>query len=220
MTANGLFPLDLLKWPPELDVGLDQKHLQDTAQILENTLKKFGIAAQVVQIVPGPTVTLYEVLPAEGVAVNRIAAREADLRQALAAGAIRVVAPIPGKSVVGIEVPNPKPVLVKLREILASEKFTPGAYTLPFALGKDVSWKPVVVDLQKMPHLLIVGAAKTGKSICIANLLLTLLYRLTPAQLRLILIDPMRSSLSLFADIPHLLAPQILDTKGAVRAIK
>jgi len=220
MSANGLFPQELLKWPPEQDNGLDQKHLQDTAQILENTLKKFGIVAQVVQIIPGPTVTLYEVLPAEGVAVNRIAAREADLKQALAVSAIRVVAPIPGKSVVGVEVPNPKPVLVKLREILAFEKFEPGAYTLPFALGKDIPGKPVVVDLQKMPHLLIVGAATSGKSTCIANLLLTLLYRLTPAQLRLILIDPTRAYLSLYSDIPHLLSPPILDRMGAVRAIK
>ena len=213
-------PLELLKWPPDTDIGQDQKVLQNAGQILENTLKNFGIDAQVTQIVPGPTVTLYEVLPAAGVAVNRIAAREADLKLALAANALRIVAPIPGKSVVGVEVPNPKPALVKIRELLAFEKFTPGSFTLPFALGKDILGKSVIVDLQKMPHVLIAGATGSGKSICVANLLITLLYRMTPAQLRLILIDPKRVELSVFGEIPHLLAPPILDAKDALRAFK
>lgn len=213
-------PLELLKWPPEQEGGVDQKQLQSAGQILEDTLKNFGIDAQVTQIVPGPTVTLYEVLPAPGVAVSRIAAREADLKLALAANSLRIMAPIPGKSVVGVEVPNPNPQIVKIRELLAFEKFTPGSYALPFALGKDILGKSIIVDLQKMPHVLIAGATGSGKSVCVASLLLTLLYRLTPGQLRLILIDPKRVELSMFGDIPHLLSPPILESKNATRAFK
>ncbi len=216
-------PLELLKWPPETASESrvdDERQLQATAQILENTMKNFGIDAQVTNIVPGPTVTLYEVLPAVGVQVGKIAAREAELKMALAAISIRILAPIPGKSVVGVEVPNPKPQLVKIRELLALANFSPGACTLPFALGKDILSKPVVVDLQKMPHVLIAGATGSGKSVCIASLLITLLCRLTPAQLRLILIDPKRVELSLYSDIPHLLHPPILDAKLAAESFK
>ncbi|MBI4179237.1 DNA translocase FtsK [bacterium] len=213
-------PLELLKWPQDQDGDLDQKSLQNAGQILEDTLKNFGIDAQVVQIVPGPTVTLYEVLPAPGVSVSRIAAREADLKLALAADSVRIEAPIPGKSVVGVEVPTAKPKIVKLRELLAFEKFTEGSFILPFALGKNIHGKPVIIDLQKMPHILIAGATGSGKSICIGSLLLTLLFRLTPANLRLILIDPKRVELSMFSEIPHLLSQPILDAKGAARAFK
>ena len=213
-------PLELLKWPPEQDGGHDQKQLQHMGQILEDTLKNFGINAQVVQIVPGPTVTLYEVLPAAGVPVSKIAAREADVKLALAANSIRIVAPIPGKSVVGVEVPNPKAQVVKIRELLALEKFSPGSYRLPFVLGKDILGKPVMGDLQKMPHVLIAGATGSGKSVCVSSLLITLLYQMTPEQLRLILIDPKRVELSMFTDVPHLLAPPILDAKGSTRAFK
>lgn len=213
-------PLELLKWPVEQVGGVDQKALQATGKILEDTLKNFGIDAQVVQIIPGPTVTLYEVMPAAGVPVARIAAREADIKLSLAANSIRILAPIPGKSVVGVEAPNPTPQVVKIRELLAFEKFSPGAYTLPFALGKDILGKPVMADLQKMPHVLIAGATGSGKSVCVAGLLITLLYRLNPEQLRLILIDPKRVELAMFSDLPHLLSPPILDAKTSTEAFQ
>src|SRR5690606_33747043 len=165
------------------------------------------VNGEIVGRTTGPVVTQFEFVPAPGIKVNRVAALDADLALALKAPSVRIVAPIPGKGAVGVEVPNPKPEVVQLREILDSAAFQRQRGALPLALGKDLAGKPYVSDLAKMPHLLIAGATGSGKSVCINTIITSLVYRHSPQSLRLLMIDPKMVELSMYGDLPHLRHP-------------
>lgn len=209
-------PLSLLA---EGVVEPDQGDTRQAGEIIETTLANFNITAKVEHINVGPTVTQYELRPEAGVKLNQITALQNDLALALAAHPIRIEAPIPGKSSVGIEVPNQRPATVRLRQLLASEQFRKGG-TLPLALGLDVSGQSVVGDLTTMPHLLIAGATGSGKSVAINGILGSLLFTHSPKHLRLLLIDPKRVELTSYNDIPHLLAPVVVEPTKAVNALR
>jgi len=190
------------------------------AVIIEETLRNFGIEVTAEEIITGPTVTQYSFRPASGVKLSRITALSNDLALALAAHPIRIEAPIPGKSLIGIEVPNKAVETVRLRELLEGAEFTSRASHLSIALGKDVSGAHVFGDLKKMPHLLIAGATGAGKSVCVNGILLSLLYQNSPENLKLILVDPKRVELSLYNGIPHLLTDVIVDNNKVLAALK
>jgi S-DNA-T family DNA segregation ATPase FtsK/SpoIIIE len=193
--------------------------LRANANIIKRTLESFGIPVEMGEINVGPTVTRYTLKPAEGVKLSKIESLHKDLALALAAHPIRIEAPIPGKSLVGIEVPNKNAALVRLGSLLLYPEFQKGGL-LNFALGRNVSGEPVFADIAKMPHLLIAGATGSGKSITIHSLLVSLLYKNSPETLRLILIDPKRVELSAYENIPHLMAPVITDNKKAIGALR
>ncbi len=190
------------------------------ANIIKRTLQNFGIDVEMGEISIGPTVTQYTLKPAEGVKLSRITSLSNDLSLALASHPIRIEAPIPGKSLVGIEVPNKAVALVKLRNLLNTEEFQKSNRNLLFPLGRDVSNKPFYVDITSMPHMLIAGATGSGKSVCIHSMLISLLFRNSPQMLRLILIDPKRVELSHYDGIPHLLTPVITDYKKVLPALR
>ena len=198
----------------------DWKKLEQNGAVLEEKLADFGVQGKVVGINPGPVITMYEYAPAPGIKISRIVNLADDLSMALKATSIRVVAPIPGKAAVGIEIPNLKRELVSLRAVLETEVFAHFAAPLSIALGKDITGQPVVANLGRMPHLLIAGATGTGKSVCINTLLSSLLFKNTPEDLRLLLIDPKRIELSSFEGIPHLIHPVVTDAKMATRALQ
>ncbi|MBE0477228.1 MAG: DNA translocase FtsK 4TM domain-containing protein [Coriobacteriia bacterium] len=195
-----------------------ERELRGTAGVVEATLATFDIPAKVTGWVPGPTVTMFEVRIAQGVKVGRITALADDLALALAAPTIRVLAPIPGKSLVGIEVPNDRRSTVTLGDVLAAASDA-SAGPLTLAVGKDVTGDPTTADLAVMPHLLIAGATGTGKSVCINALLVSILMRATPAEVRLILIDPKRIELNLYNGVPHLYVPVVTEPKEAASAL-
>ncbi|HEX6489684.1 MAG TPA: DNA translocase FtsK, partial [Candidatus Dormibacteraeota bacterium] len=197
-----------------------QDEIKRNVRIIEHTLNTFGVTAKVVGVNPGPAVTQYELQPAEGVQVKRITALHNDLSLALAASPIRIEAPIPGKSAVGIEVPNKSAALVSLREVVESAGFRTPSRSLAIAVGNDVSGQPIVGDLTRMPHLLIAGATGQGKSVCINVLISSLLFQCTPSQLRLVLIDPKRVELSMFNRLPHLAVPVIVESHQAASALR
>ena len=213
-------PLDLLQDPPPNLKRESREELLARARLLEQKLADFGVQGRVTEICPGPVITVYEYEPAPGVKINKITSLADDLALGLKAASVRIVAPIPGKSAVGIEVANREREIVYLKEILASEAFRKAKSKLTLALGKDISGRPVVTDLTKMPHLLIAGATGTGKSVCLHAMLLSLLYKSTPEEVRLLLIDPKRIELSVYEDIPHLLYPVVLEPKTATQALK
>lgn len=202
------------------NVKPDWKKLEQNGQVLEEKLADFGVQGKVVGINPGPVITMYEYAPAPGIKISRIVNLADDLSMALKATSIRVVAPIPGKAAVGIEIPNLKRELVSLRAVLENEIFTLSVAPLSIALGKDITGQPTVANLGRMPHLLIAGATGTGKSVCINTLLSSLLFKNTPEDLRLLLIDPKRIELSSFEGIPHLIHPVVTDAKMATRALR
>ena len=208
-------PLDLLDDPDPGQATIDHKDLIDNARVMEQKLRDFGVEGKVTEVHPGPIITLYEYEPAPGVKVNRIVTLSDDLAMALKAVSVRIVAPIPGKSVVGIEVPNPVRQKVYLKEILASETFQSASWKLPLALGKDIAGRPIVTDLSRMPHLLIAGATGTGKSVCLHSLILSLLFRFSPVEVRFLMIDPKMLELTSYQGIPHLLHPVITDPRKA-----
>ncbi|MEK9157667.1 MAG: DNA translocase FtsK 4TM domain-containing protein, partial [Patescibacteria group bacterium] len=191
-----------------------------SATIIKRTLSNFGIDVEMGEVAIGPTVTQFTLRPAVGVKLSRIGALNPDLSLALAAHPIRIEAPIPGKSLVGIEVPNKKVAIIGLRDMFDNEEFTKSKYFLPIALGRDVSGQAVFAGLEKMPHLLVAGATGSGKSIAINAILLSLLYKHSPNALKLILIDPKRVELTLYNDIPHLITPVITDNKKVLGALK
>ncbi|HEY8484786.1 MAG TPA: DNA translocase FtsK, partial [Longimicrobiales bacterium] len=213
-------PLSLLTPAPPRDPSISEKELDRLGAILVETLRTFKVESQIVGRTTGPVVTQFEVVPAPGVKVNRIAALDADLALALKAPSVRIVAPIPGKGAVGVEVPNPAPEVVYLREILESPAFQRGRAQLPLALGKDLTGKPYVADLARMPHLLIAGATGSGKSVCINTIITSLIYRHSPRELRLLMIDPKMVELSMYADLPHLRHPVVTDPKDAATVLK
>ena len=191
------------------------KELLQNSKRLEETLENFRIGGKVVEVQPGPVITLYQFEPAPGVKVQRVVTLADDLALALRVASVRIYAPVPGKGTVGIEVPNAHREIVRLRDLIETRAFRDEQQQIALALGKDTFGDPFVADLSKMPHLLIAGATGTGKSVCINSLLLSLLYRNTPAELRLILIDPKMLELSVYEDIPHLKAPVVTQAKRA-----
>ena len=212
-------PIDLLK-PGQTNSGNDQdQEVKRTAAKLQQTLNSFGVHATVTNYSCGPNVTRYELLPQQGVKVSKIVALTDDIRLNLAAADIRIEAPIPGKSAVGIEVPNKKGSSVALRDLLESNEFKSHKSSLAFAVGKDIGGNTVVADIAKMPHLLIAGATGSGKSVCINTLIMSILYKAKPEDVKLIMIDPKVVELSVYNGIPHLFIPVVTDPKKAAGAL-
>ena len=213
-------PLDLLDAPPE-DVGeADEAELEANTQILRRTLATFGVEVDgEIEKFPGPVITRFEFKPAAGVKVSQIVNLSDDLALALKAKRVRIVAPIPGKAAVGVEVPNRKPQTVYLREILAASEFETSAGKLTIPLGKTISGQPYVTDLTRMPHLLIAGATGSGKSVCLNGIITGLLYRRSPRDLRFIFFDPKMLELSVYSGMPHLEKPVVTDYKEAERVL-
>lgn len=211
-------PLSLLRTTAPGKSG-SRRGAKEQQEILERTLANFDVDAMVSEAIKGPTVTRFEIRLASGVKVNRILTLADDLALALAVADIRILAPIPGKSAVGIEVPNEYRELVTIGDVLTSDKATSDPSPLAISIGKDNAGQPILADLGDMPHLLIAGATGSGKSVCINSILMSLLMRATPAQVRMILIDPKQIELNLFNDLPHLLAPVVKNSKQAPTAL-
>ncbi len=212
--------LSLLADPPGGQRGITREEILRLSDTLQRTLATFGVAIEdEIEAYPGPIITRFEFKPAAGVKINQIVSLADDLALALQAKRIRVVAPIPGKAAVGIEVPNPHPQTVYLKEILASPSFADESVRLPIALGKTISGEPVTFDLAKMPHLLIAGATGSGKSVCLNVLITSLLYRRHPAELRFLFIDPKMLELSIYAGIPHLERPVVTSPRIAEKVL-
>ncbi len=197
----------------------DKKELIENANKLEEILSNFGVDAKVTQVTKGPSVTRFELQPSPGVKVSKIVNLSDDIALGLAASGIRIEAPIPGKAVVGIEVPNKKQTPVFLREVLENDEFINSKKKLAFALGKDISGKCVVGDLNKMPHTLIAGATGSGKSVCINSLIISLVYKYNPDEVKLLMVDPKVVELNVYNGIPHLLIPVVTDPKKAAAAL-
>jgi S-DNA-T family DNA segregation ATPase FtsK/SpoIIIE len=216
-SAYKLPPTSLLS---EVESRPQREDVSDNIELVENTLRSFGIDAKVVEIERGPRVTRYEIQPPPGVRVSRITNLADDLALALAALDVRVEAPVPGKGVIGIEVPNAEVVFVNLKEIIESDEMKENPSLLAFALGKDISGHSRVADLQRMPHLLIAGATNTGKSVCLNSMIASMLLRTRPHEVKFLMVDPKRVELSLFAGIPHLVAPVAHDAKQAAGLLR
>ncbi len=215
------FPaLKLLDAPPKVVVRQSNEDLVKSSRILEKKLFDFGIEGRVTQVSPGPSITIFEFEPAPGVKVSRIVGLADDLAMSLRAMSIRILAPVPGKSVVGIEVPNAKREAVYLKEILSSEEYQNDEARIPLALGRDVSGKPLMVDLSEVPHLLIAGATGSGKSVGINAMILSILYNSSPDEVKFIMIDPKMLELSIYDGIPHLISPVVTHPKKAAYALK
>ncbi|HEU0014018.1 MAG TPA: DNA translocase FtsK 4TM domain-containing protein, partial [Longimicrobium sp.] len=210
----------LLAAPPPRDELRSREALDRLGQVLIDKLATFKIEGEIVGMTTGPVVTQFEIAPAPGVKVARIANLEADLALALRAPSVRIVAPIPGKGAVGVEVPNPAPEMVYFRETIESSQFRSSKAQLPLALGKDIAGKPVVVDLARMPHLLIAGATGSGKSVCVNTIITSLIYRHTPGTLRFLMVDPKMVELSMYNDLPHLRHPVVTDNNDAAAVLK
>ena len=213
--------LELLQQPlPEPEKVINED-LEGSARVLEDTLQDFGIDAKVVEINKGPVITRYELQPAPGVKVNRITALSDDIALTMKATTVRIVAPIPGKSAVGIEVPNQSTSLVCLREILESREYQKkaGSSKLAIALGKDIAGRSVVADLGDMPHLLIAGTTGSGKTVCVNSLIMSMIYNATPDELKFIMVDPKMVELAIYNGLPHLLCPVVTDSKKASGAL-
>jgi DNA segregation ATPase FtsK/SpoIIIE, S-DNA-T family len=214
-------PLDLLnEAPTEKNVEIQEESLEQNARRLERKLGDFGVEGEVVEILPGPVITMYELKPAPGVKISKVAGLSDDLALALRAPSVRIVAPIPGKAAIGIEIPNNQRSPVYLQEILSSQAFKSSAQRLTIALGKDITGASFVTDLAKMPHLLVAGATGTGKSVCLNSMIISLLFKSSPDMVRFLMIDPKRIELSMYNDIPHLLHPVVTQPKEATRALK
>ncbi len=212
--------IDLLDRHESKRQAIDEKELLELSRVLERTLADFDVEGKVSEVHPGPVITLFEFEPAPGMKVSQILNRQDDLALALKAQRIRIVAPIPGKAAVGIEIPNRVKATVSLREIISSPAFQDSGDALPLALGKDVAGVPFATSLERMPHLLIAGATGSGKSVCINTLIMSLLFTRTPAELRFILIDPKMLELTPFNGIPHLRMPVVTDPKKAAQALR
>lgn len=212
------FPsLDLLEYSSD---KAEPGNINKNVTTIEKALREFNIDVTMDEVNVGPTVTQYTLKPTEGVKLNQITARQNDIALALAAKSLRMEAPIPGKSAVGIEIPNAKAATVTLREIISEEAFTKAKSNLTLALGRDVAGQPVCVDLKSMPHLLVAGSTGSGKSVCINSIITALLYENSPADLRLILVDPKRVEFTEYNKIPHLLSPVIIEVDKTVNALK
>jgi len=209
---------DLLN--PAVEISEYKDIQEDNSRVLEEVLHNFGISCQVVNVSRGPVVTRYELVPAPGVKISRIVNLADDIALALAAKDVRIEAPIPGKSAVGIEVPNKQARVVGFREVIESDEYRNHQSPLKVALGVDISGHPVVADIMKMPHLLVAGATGSGKSVCVNSLIFSILFNATPEKVKLLLIDPKMVELSNFNGIPHLLAPVVTDSRAAASFLK
>ena len=212
-------PIDLLSKPKRGEKGSTDLELKETAMKLQNTLESFGVKVTVTNVSCGPAVTRYELQPEQGVKVSKITGLADDIKLNLAAADIRIEAPIPGKAAVGIEVPNKTNSAVMLRELIESNAFKKHPSDIAFAVGKDIGGQTVVTDIGKMPHLLIAGATGSGKSVCINTLIMSLLYKANPDDVKLIMVDPKVVELSVYNGIPHLLIPVVTDPKKASAAL-
>ncbi|MFO1372015.1 MAG: DNA translocase FtsK 4TM domain-containing protein [Candidatus Competibacteraceae bacterium] len=221
--ASAPYPLpslNLLDRPSPRTAGYSQEKLDEMSRQLEILLKHFGIEVRVVAVEPGPVITRFEIEPAPGVKVSQISNLAKDLARGLSVISVRVVEIIPGKSVVGLEIPNQHREIVYLREVLEAPVYSQAASPLTLTLGKDIGGNPVVANLVKMPHLLVAGTTGSGKSVAINAMLLSLLYKASPSEVRLILVDPKMLELSMYEDIPHLLTPVVTDMKEAANALR
>ena len=212
-------PLSLLQKPGSKNTGDGVKELKNTAAKLQQTLATFGVKVMITDISQGPSVTRYELQPEQGVKVSKILGLADDIKLNLAAMDIRIEAPIPGKAAIGIEVPNKENTMVALRELMESKEFRDFPSKLSFAVGKDIGGKVVVSDIAKMPHMLIAGSTGSGKSVCINTLIMSILYKARPDEVKLILVDPKVVELSVYNGIPHLLIPVVTDPKQASAAL-
>jgi S-DNA-T family DNA segregation ATPase FtsK/SpoIIIE len=212
--------LDLLDPPVPQGKGMSPTQIADTAQILQDTLEEFGVEAKVTGVQQGPAVTCYEILPAAGVRVERIKALADNIALKMHAESIRIQAPIPGKGVCGVEVPNTSRASVFFRDLVESNEFQKGRHALPLILGKDVNGDSMIFDLAKMPHLLIAGATGAGKSVCMNSILTGLLMKHSPADLRLILVDPKTVEFHSYDNLPHLVVPVITNAKKVALGLK
>ncbi|WP_222877489.1 FtsK/SpoIIIE family DNA translocase [Terrihabitans soli] len=213
-------PINLLAAVPKRSgAALSKSELEENARMLESVLEDYGVKGEIIDARPGPVVTLYELEPAAGIKASRVIGLADDIARSMSATAARV-AVVPGRNVIGIELPNPKRETVFLRELLAADEFDSSQARLPLCLGKTIGGEPVIAELARMPHLLIAGTTGSGKSVAINTMILSLLYRLTPEECRLIMIDPKMLELSVYDGIPHLLAPVVTDPKKAVVALK
>ena len=215
-------PISMLSKASGSDVKrapISQVDTQAAARQLEQTFTSFGVSAKVVNVRSGPVITQYEVQPAPGVRVNRIANLSDDIALSLAAPGVRIEAPIPGKNAIGIEVPNKKRSSVMLRDVLESGAFRNAKSKVSVALGKNIAGDDVVIDLASMPHLLIAGTTGSGKSVCVNSLIVSLLFKATPEEVKLIMIDPKVVELSGFNGIPHLMVPVVTDPEKGGRRL-
>ncbi|MBI5658183.1 MAG: DNA translocase FtsK 4TM domain-containing protein [Nitrosomonadales bacterium] len=219
MPDSPLPPLHLLDQPAQEIEVLSSDTLEFTSRLIERKLKDFGVEVKVVAAYPGPVITRYEIEPAVGVKGSQVTNLVKDLARALSVVSIRVVETIPGKTCMALELPNPKRQVVKLSEILGSQAYADMHSPLTMAMGKDISGKPVVADLGKMPHVLVAGTTGSGKSVAINAMILSLLYKTAPQQVRLLLVDPKMLELSVYEGIPHLLAPVVTDMRQAASAL-
>jgi S-DNA-T family DNA segregation ATPase FtsK/SpoIIIE len=219
--SKGVLPsLALLDERDNRVIGYSQTDLEEMSRLVEDILADFNVAVAVVGFHPGPVITRFELQPAAGVKVSRISSLSKDLARALSVTSVRIVEIIPGKSVVGLEIPNREREMVTLRELLVSPVFEKAKSMLTLAMGKDISGAPLVADLGKMPHALVAGTTGSGKSVAINTMILSLLYKATPEQVRLIMIDPKMLELSVYEGIPHLLTPVVTDMKEASNALR
>ncbi|HSM61796.1 MAG TPA: DNA translocase FtsK [Longimicrobiales bacterium] len=219
-TEPGVPPVDLLTPPQEVDRAGMERQLDLLGEVLVEKLRTFNVQCELGGRTTGPMVTQFEVVPAAGVKVNRIANLDADLALAMKASSVRIVAPIPGKGAVGVEIPNPRFEIVNLREILETPAFQNAKGELPLALGKDLNGRPYVANLAKMPHVLIAGATGSGKSVCLNTIVTSLVYKHTPETLRLLMIDPKMVELSVYALLPHLRHNVVTDPRDAAGVLK
>ena len=213
-------PLSLLETPSQRVSRADKEVLKENSKILESKLADFGVQGRVVEVNPGPVITRYEFEPASGVRISKILGLADDLALALRAIGVRILAPVPGKAVVGIEIPNAVRETVYFKEIVGREEFLNSKSKLTLALGKDIAGKPIVTDLSTMPHLLIAGSTGSGKSVLINAMICSILYKAAPSEVKMLLIDPKRLELSFYEDIPHLLHPVVTDPKKASLALQ
>jgi len=219
-TAYELPPINILKLPNKTDQSGEYELIHANAAKLERTFQSFGVKARVTQVHLGPAVTKYEVHPDVGVKVSRIVSLNDDLALALAAKDIRIEAPIPGKSAIGIEVPNSEVAMVSLREVIESKQHNKAGSKLQIGLGRDITGEAVLAELNKMPHLLVAGATGSGKSVCINGIITSILMRAKPHEVKLMMIDPKMVELNVYNGVPHLLAPVVTDAKKASQALK
>ncbi|MEQ9191231.1 MAG: DNA translocase FtsK 4TM domain-containing protein [Alphaproteobacteria bacterium] len=211
--------LDLLSPPPPPRQADSQEALAQNARLLESVLADFGVKGEIVKVRPGPVVTLYELEPAPGTKTSRVIALADDIARSMSAISVRI-AVVPGRNVIGVELPNADREMVGLSEMLAADSYDRSSARLPLALGKDIGGQPLISDLSRMPHLLVAGTTGSGKSVAINTMILSLLYRLTPEQCRFIMVDPKMLELSVYEGIPHLLSPVVTDPRKAVVALK
>ncbi len=213
-------PPDMLDPGTNTQIEVDKEAVYREARLIENKLKDFGVTGKVTEIRPGPVITMFEYKPAPGIKINKIASLDSDLAMGLSALSIRIIAPIPGKDVVGIEVPNQERETVVIRELIESPDFMDKNSALTIALGKDISGKPLYTDLRKSPHLMIAGTTGSGKSVLLNAILASLVYKSTPRELKFIMIDPKMLELSIYEGIPHLLHPVVTEPIKAAAALK